>query len=734
MNEGFHDAGVRLEGAWRFLLGDRAPGALASARGDGWPAAAWLASAIEGWSMQPAGAVDDALLTVACALPAGLSLDLPGLVSRCLRGDALASPRRRTVLAWVLGRADRASRVRLAAATKEVARWIALVEAQVARVPPWSPLAVYRLGTGMTGDSPHPPTHRTLYRLGAGMGGWRSGYSNRFATRDGGRGAGESPAILHFTLRGADVAGRTMRAGHLAELILRDGDPGSDAIHQLSSDAVDDARARDVDVLLLLSTRGEIALEGPQFARAVFVGGRLDEPLRFRLRAQRCGSGSVHVDFLVKGESVHQCEIALQVIDVRPSASELPSQADPGPGLDQLLRSMPTVPPAQQLRLSLGLPGGAFCLSLLDLRHGDMEFADDFVEPDWGRVEVEQLLRSLDTALSRCYEDVDFWSSYDGKPSADRPSADTHSCLARTMEVVVSAGAKLNRRLRESPRIAAALDYIEQNAQPGALITISTDNIFLPLEILYPGDWATNPSPAIRQAHPPDPLALWGARFAIETEKRGVGSRIEARERHRQTPPKVSLNLNPDIGMPSLPLARQPLKVHDAWARALDGDGLLESVNRNCEGMRNVLQDGDSAATLLYVFCHGESPNALAGVTEFLQLDDDCLLEPDDLRQGKVFAGAPIVVLNACSAGVSSPFVFNGFLKEFRRRGALGIIATSHAVPIVFGAHFGAELVRCALRPAGSLSAAMHALRRRHLLAGNPVPLLYTVQCQVDRA
>jgi hypothetical protein len=140
-------------------------------------------------------------------------------------------------------------------------------------------------------------------------------------------------------------------------------------------------------------------------------------------------------------------------------------------------------------------------------------------------------------------------------------------------------------------------------------------------------------------------------------------------------------------------------------------------------------------STLIYIYCHGSAPDAFSGTYESLVLDAKCSLEPRDLREKPKYRSAPIVFLNSCKGGVSSPLRFSGFLKEFRARGALGIIATSFSVPIAFAASFGEQVVDGYLNRSGSLAVEMLGLRRRHLIEqGNPVPLFYTLQCHLDAA
>lgn len=700
----------RLEGmaaAWQVLLGEPAPLELASAHLDLHVAARLLKRAIEAWAVSPSEARGQALLSLACAMPAGLPFDLPGLLTQA----AVRAHHTNMVLAWVLARASTASRNALKDLADEA--WQGRIRRQVACAPPW-PMMPMGPRTGAGGEA-----------------------ASVFTLRHG-EPSGRAESALHFVLQGDGVVGHAMAAGSVAELVLLEGTPPADALHQIRSSALTQAQAQeaDLDVLLLLSARGEVQLEGPQFARAVFSAGHLDAPVRFRLRAgDMAGEGAVHVDFLVKGESVYQGEMLVRVV-----AREQPNSHHAGPSgtlaaPDQqaLAHAARTARPApQRIMLSLSLQGGGLCLGLADLRDGDTEFADDFHAPDLGRAELEALLKGLNAALQPCYEDTAFWLAFDGThPPNDDEGAATDK-LVRTCEVIASAGALLNTWLRGSPRIAAALDYVEAHLQEDGLLSISTDKIFLPWEILYPYPWARNATVAMRQAHPLQTGAFWGARFAIETEKRGIGALAELRTRHRRMPPKASLNLNPDIAVRQLRTGQQPLDVQQAWARKLDHEGLLESVQQACGDIRNVLQDADSQATVLYVYCHGDAPQPFAGQGEHLQLDTDCALEPDDLQGGQPYVGAPIIVLNACRSGVSSPLAFSSFLAAFRLRGALGLIAASYAVPIVFGAHIGLELVRCALSPQGRLADAMLALRRRHLARHNPVPLFYALQCHLD--
>jgi hypothetical protein len=303
---------------------------------------------------------------------------------------------------------------------------------------------------------------------------------------------------------------------------------------------------------------------------------------------------------------------------------------------------------------------------------------------------------------------------------------------------VAAVGDRLNRALREdAPAIAQALDHIETALPEGSTLTIATDAVYLPWEILYPRPWLADFTDEQRKQFPLDPKLFWGARFAIETvQLRNSGSLVEQRKRHLAAGPKVSVNLHPKIVVDGLPDAEQPADVQWTWATKRLGAGVLEAVQDNCNAMRDVLQNAKTHASLLYVYCHGSAGRPFGGGDELLELAKGCTITPAHLAGDTPFDGAPIVFLNACESAAHSPLAFSSFLKEFRRRGALGMIAASFAVPIVFGAHFGAEVAQCVLARHGSLAVALWQLRRRHLLEcglaqGNPIPLFYALQCQI---
>jgi hypothetical protein len=668
----------------------------------------------------------DALVFLAAALPAPLPIDL----GKLLGDDGVDELRPRESLAWVLARAGgpRVAR-QLGPALVEtdgprrewLLGWLRSIAAQVAQpAPPVVP--------SILDNRRHLVAFRTLGTMPDGARLHDVDPPAAPAT------VSKADARLHFVLEGAAVSGRTLLVGTRARLTFNHDAPPSNAVSIVESSHLEAAREANLDVLLLATATGRVRLVGPHFGIARFREGRLHAPLHFDLEAQGVGgAGEVHVDFLIRGESVYQSRIELRVATVSQGAAK--SGRAGGPLASDLMdvTTRRAKPPRQQIVLSLGISGGQFRIALLDLRDGELEFSEDYEASRIDRVTIDAMIHNTTAALQGCYADERVWEGFSGGAQRAAHDGATAAALASATELIAFAGARLNADLRADRRIAEALEYIETNAQEGARISVSTDNIFLPWEILYPHPWPAHPTDEQRRARPLRPESFWGLRFAIETDKRGIGSLTRLARKHRSSPRKVSLNLNPDIRLAGASPADQPAAVNEAWAKALERERLLDGCQHDCQQMRRVLQDARTSATIVYLYCHGQPPNPALQRPERLELDANCALEPADLDIGIPYECAPIIFLNSCSGALSSPLVLSSFLKQFRQRGALGMIGTSYDVPIAFGAHFGREIVGACLNLQGSLAEAMRGLRRRHFQElGNPLPLFYTLQCYLE--
>lgn len=558
-----------------------------------------------------------------------------------------------------------------------------------------------------------------------------------------------APPQFLFELQGEAVSRAAVLAGTSADLVFLLGDTDAHTLAGVNSEALRQAGAAGLAITLHATERGDLDIVGDRVGVARFVGGRMD-PVRFKLLAANPPQhlnepSSVHIDFTASGSSIHQVDLPITVVR---SLAELAHEAPPlaAPAAAPLLDASqsPRETPDRRIRLSLSFAGGRLCIELTDILHGQDESEPQrFVAKDLDRGLLQSLLGTIKSDLKPLYND-EMWRWFDGRMPADltEPTARViRAALARSRETVAIAGASLNRLLREDSALGRAIDYIETQVSAGATITVSTDDIFLPWEILYPHPRTAGMSEKQKQAHPVVPADFWGARFAFETVQRvqsGSASLGQLRREQLGSAPRVSLNMNPHITLSEVPAERLPAAVMQAWADELDSKGQLDGggVQSDCGSIREVLQDAHHDASLIYLYCHGNSPDPFGGAAEQLLLDDDpdCKpLGPSDLTEGERYPHAPIVFLNSCMSVAFSPLTFSSFLAEFKKRGALGMIGTSFSVPIVFGAHFGPQVVEAYLRRRGSLAVALLNLRREALLVhGNPVPLFYALQCQLD--
>src|SRR4029434_1334015 len=118
------------------------------------------------------------------------------------------------------------------------------------------------------------------------------------------------------------------------------------------------------------------------------------------------------------------------------------------------------------------------------------------------------------TELGAIYRDV-IWATFDGViPQAEKATS-VKAALRRSLDTVTVAGSRLNSELRNDQQIARALQYVEDNGQAGAVITVVTDDIFLPWELLYPGNRTANMTEAQKDASPVEVRRFWGARLAL---------------------------------------------------------------------------------------------------------------------------------------------------------------------------------------------------------------------------
>ncbi|MDB5950245.1 MAG: hypothetical protein JWR65_2100 [Massilia sp.] len=546
-------------------------------------------------------------------------------------------------------------------------------------------------------------------------------------------GADAAEPALFFVLEGTAVKANRIPANGNASLILRDGRPVENALLTLNAPAVEAARKRDLDITLFVSCSGSVQLVSEPSVIAKFKDGRLVSKVVFRLNAGASGGRTpLHVDYHVQGVLVHQSEIEIEVIDAAGGALPPPGATPLRALPSQFLATAATafaIPP-QRIRLSLTFANGFLAIYLTDTLAGQINFEKQYIAQGIEKAMLDGLLHGIRNDLQPMYSDVQVWGEFDGSGEGAASVAEVAAALQRASEAVALAGSRLYRTLHDDPGLRPAMEYIDA-ANDGCVLSVTTDILFLPWEIVYPPHRAANPTAADRAADPVITQQFWGARFAIETDQRGDFAYVKLQRTHAEGGARISVNVNDKIQGLSADPARQPATIHQSWAGTLQGRNLLAGIQNTCGTIRNTLR-APAAASLIYIYCHGKSADVVAGVDATLEVADGCKVQPSDVHDGPQFPGAPIVFVNSCEAGAISPLVFDQFLREFRNRGALGMIATTFQVPATFGAVYAQEVIDAYIRRRGSLAAELLILRVKHLAKMNPVPLLYTLQCHLD--
>lgn len=310
-----------------------------------------------------------------------------------------------------------------------------------------------------------------------------------------------------------------------------------------------------------------------------------------------------------------------------------------------------------------------------------------------------------------------------------RGEAAVEDCLNR----FASAGWDLWKFLVRDPAMERCLKLID-GLPDGVRIDIKTDQVFLPWELLTPREFEHTWAPAIRRRRPPQPQLLWGYRFNIESgamsemfldgnpPSGGIG------------PTFMSLHINATIDDEPINRTARPAMSHQAVIDSLS-DPVRSELLDDGDEMLDKLSVGEDPWTLIYLFCHGQRDQAGAhDVEETLFLDHGVKVLPSTLDTGDDFrfSHRPIVILNSCSSGAFSPLSFDNFLTTFLRRGACGLVATHFPVPAHFAAAFGRHLLADYAAAELGIGDIIHGLRRLLLERGNPLGLLYAVQCPLE--
>lgn len=477
---------------------------------------------------------------------------------------------------------------------------------------------------------------------------------------------------------------------------------------------------------LVLTPPTGVELKGAQVLVAKFAAGSLVKEVAFDIEVKNTSAAVVdlHIDFFAAGTLLYGLPISIAVSSSEVGLTDRDAEGvRPKPIMVDLdVADAEGGTPGLLLSMSVGIDG--LSMTLIQNAGGAVDALLTGRHPELTAPALQTLLDQIRNELGSDFFNPSVWTSADPGHHDWMGDSDLLGCCER----VASAGSLLYQAICRSDQCRSIFEYINTR-DTGTRLTVASSDISLPLELIYPRKFSKFSPVSERNSNPVAPQNFWGVRFALETLQSGPGDYRDMRKRHWLALPEVSFNLNSTITTIQSP---GPMAIHRSFAERLQKDGVQCSLKEDCESMRKTLLTSASTAGVIYVYCHGAGAMPGAGASELLQLDYNCAVRPMDIVPGNQFASAPVIILNACLAGSTSPLMFTGFLKAFRAQGALGVIATTFYVPILFGATFGATLIESCLTEGPPLSEKLRRLRQAKAANGNLAPLFYSVQCQLD--
>jgi Leucine-rich repeat (LRR) protein len=416
----------------------------------------------------------------------------------------------------------------------------------------------------------------------------------------------------YLSLEGQEVNGTQVKCDTAVDVVFGCGEPPPlTTLAKLAGKKLQKAILESADLGITLIPRGFTFRDGSFFKIAKFRQKKLEEPIRFLLQANAkpVPDANLYFCFDRGGIILYEFNLAVAVVmslDTAPSAAQgLPLNLD----LDEVLNEQIEEGKNREATLTIWEDGEQLRVTLIDRESGD-------VLPQHPGYSLNTLTKTSLAAnlpkINAILKDIDddpLWAQ--GNPlilptSDGGPKEEFQACLER----VAGAGSSLFEYLSYDPDFASILQHIGK-LEPGSRLTIITDCLFLPWEILYPLPYYFDENKIVKTPEPVQPQAFWGYQFEIECllkEKAGTEfnpSRVK--KAHKAGPLILSCNLNPTIDgsykdKPFKPVAAQEHWMHDYEAKLsrLDlydtGKEILEALNKK-----------DYDPTLLYLYCHGQS-------------------------------------------------------------------------------------------------------------------------------
>ena len=536
----------------------------------------------------------------------------------------------------------------------------------------------------------------------------------------------EAKPFFYFATEGEGVRGNQVKLGAEFDLVFNYGVAGA-RLAVLEGEKLDALlEAEKAELSIVIIPRGFTLKDSKWIQTATFINGAIDKKVVFHLKAanQSVEDAGINVIFETRGAVLYEFFIPMHLSAVLEADGDTGFEP-PNFELDELT----AVRDRQQRTASILIFADG---DKLNISFNNLETEESF--PVVTKTVTRSSLADLLGATREYLEPVPnhtIWNVLDdplSEPTDDGAKLAFNECLER----VATAGWELYKGLSADSEFAKVLEAVEKLGS-GSTVSIKTDCAFLPWEILNPSPFNWNDPAEIKVKRPVQPQNFWGNRFLIECLLAGEKQSYKTPAAiHQNTPAYISMNVFRTVDEGLEDKKFKPGQSHEDLCVELAPDVRTE-LHRNGKEIRKVFVDENYGPTMIYLACHGQNDKPLdPAQREKLEIDVKDFVAPNDVYVDYKYPAAPIIFLNSCSSGASSPLAFSTFLSEFRKKNALGLVGTSFPVPITFGSAFGQALIRQYLKNHEPIGHALLELRRGQLAHGNPIGLFYTLQCPID--
>lgn len=260
----------------------------------------------------------------------------------------------------------------------------------------------------------------------------------------------------------------------------------------------------------------------------------------------------------------------------------------------------------------------------------------------------------------------------------------------------------------------ALLEIIKEIIADGdKCLEITSDEFLFPWELIYPND-----------PHEEDTLSIksfWGLKHIVN---RVLCSKIPSPSLINFCP---RLGLLAYEGLPTVKSSEVP-QFYDYQNQSLINLIHLVFTTTEAEDLRTEFKTfWQNDFDLTHFACHAQHDNAYG--KSYIRINENFDVTIQELRTfGIEIKDKPLVIINACEAGIMNPLSVSNFVNIFLNLGARGAIATECTVPDQFAADFSRKFYEYFLEQKRPLGESLLATRQYFLNEyNNPSGLLYSM-------